>query len=79
MAARPKVAKGERPVPAEFEDALKKNRAAAEGFAGLSASCRREYIEWISEAKRAETREKRIATAIEWISRGKQQNWKYQG
>lgn len=67
------------PVPAEFEDSLKKNRVAAEAFAGLSGSCRREYVEWISEAKRAETREKRIATALEWISHGKQRHWNCQG
>jgi uncharacterized protein YdeI (YjbR/CyaY-like superfamily) len=34
--------------------------------------------EWITEAKRAETKEKRIAQAIEWIAEGKQRNWKYQ-
>jgi len=47
-------------------------------FEGFSASCKREYIEWIAEAKREETRDKRIAQAVEWIAEGKQRNWKYQ-
>jgi uncharacterized protein YdeI (YjbR/CyaY-like superfamily) len=65
-------------IPSELAAALKKNKAAAKVFAGFSASCRREYTDWITEAKRPETREKRIATAIEWIAEGKQRNWKYQ-
>ncbi len=67
--------------PAEMPDdlaaALKKNRKAAAVFDGFSTSARREYIEWIVEAKRAETRAKRLAQAIEWIAEGKQRNWKY--
>jgi uncharacterized protein YdeI (YjbR/CyaY-like superfamily) len=58
--------------------ALKKNKAAAKVFADFSASCKREYVDWITEAKRAETKEKRVAQAIEWIAEGKQRNWKYQ-
>jgi uncharacterized protein YdeI (YjbR/CyaY-like superfamily) len=65
-------------VPAELTAALKKNKAAAKVFAGFSPSCQREYADWITDAKRPETREKRIATAIEWIAEGKQRNWKYQ-
>jgi len=65
-------------VPRELAAALKKNKAAAKVFAGFSASCQREYADWITEAKRPETREKRIATAMEWIADGKQRNWKYQ-
>jgi uncharacterized protein YdeI (YjbR/CyaY-like superfamily) len=79
-AARRRV-KADQPAlvaPEEFTSALKKNAKAADHFAALSHSCRREYLEWICEAKRAETRDKRIATAIEWISEGKQRNWKYQ-
>ena len=44
----------------------------------LSPSCRREYVEWITEAKREETRAKRLKIAIEWIAKGKSRNWKYQ-
>jgi uncharacterized protein YdeI (YjbR/CyaY-like superfamily) len=65
-------------VPEELTAALKKNKAAAKVFAGFSPSCQREYADWITEAKRPETREKRIATAIEWIAEGKQRNSKYQ-
>jgi uncharacterized protein YdeI (YjbR/CyaY-like superfamily) len=65
-------------TPAELAAALKKNKAATKVWNGFSASAQREYAEWITEAKRAETKEKRIAQAIEWIAEGKQRNWKYQ-
>jgi uncharacterized protein YdeI (YjbR/CyaY-like superfamily) len=64
--------------PSEFTAALKKDKKAAVAFAAFSPSCKREYVEWIADAKRPETREKRIATAIGWIADGKQRNWKYQ-
>jgi bacteriocin resistance YdeI/OmpD-like protein len=47
-------------------------------FTGFSPSHKREYIEWISEAKTAETRQRRMATALEWLSEGKARHWKYQ-
>ncbi len=81
IAARRKVVKAPKPVletPAEFAAALKRNKKAAAIFAAFSPSCKREYIEWIADAKRAETQNKRIATAVEWIAEGKQRNWKYQ-
>jgi uncharacterized protein YdeI (YjbR/CyaY-like superfamily) len=81
IAARRKVAKAAKPlleIPAEFATAIKRNKKAAAVFAAFSPSCKREYIEWIADAKRAETRDKRIATALEWIAEGKQRNWKYQ-
>jgi uncharacterized protein YdeI (YjbR/CyaY-like superfamily) len=65
-------------IPAELTAALKKNKAAAKVFAAFSPSCQREYADWITEAKRPETKEKRITQAIEWIAEGKQRNWKYQ-
>lgn len=65
--------------PAEFLNALKKNKSAQKTYDGFSPSQRREYLEWITEAKREETRDKRIAQAVEWIAEGKQRNWKYQG
>jgi hypothetical protein len=37
----------------------------------------REYIEWVTEAKREETRNCRLTTAVEWIAAGKPRNWKY--
>jgi uncharacterized protein YdeI (YjbR/CyaY-like superfamily) len=81
IAARRKVVKAPKPVletPAEFATALKRNKKATAVFATFSPSCKREYLEWIAEAKRAETRDKRIATAAGWIAEGKQRNWKYQ-
>jgi uncharacterized protein YdeI (YjbR/CyaY-like superfamily) len=64
-------------VPAELTAALKTNAAAAANFAQLAPSHRREYIEWITEAKRPETRAKRLATTVEWVAKGKARNWKY--
>lgn len=64
-------------IPAELAAALKKNKLAAKAFEGFSPSCRREYAEWIAEAKRPETREKRLAQAIAWIAQGKPRNWRY--
>ncbi|HTH54165.1 MAG TPA: YdeI/OmpD-associated family protein [Edaphobacter sp.] len=76
---RPKKAAKPAPeIPVELATALKKNKAAAKVFKEFSPSCQREYVEWITEAKRAETKEKRIAQAVEWIAVGKQRNWKYQ-
>jgi uncharacterized protein YdeI (YjbR/CyaY-like superfamily) len=51
---------------------------ARSAFAAFSPSCKREYVEWIVGAKRPETRDQRIATAVEWIAEGKQRQWKYQ-
>jgi len=81
MAGRNKVAKAPKPAPKsspEFAAALKKNKKASVVFEAFSPSCKREYVEWIAEAKREETRDKRIAQAVEWIAEGKQRNWKYQ-
>lgn len=64
-------------VPDDLAAALKKNRKAATVFAAFSPSAKREYIEWLTEAKREETRSKRLEQAIEWIAEGKQRNWKY--
>jgi uncharacterized protein YdeI (YjbR/CyaY-like superfamily) len=81
MAARNKVVKAPKPAPKaspEFVVALKKNKKASAVFEAFSPSCKREYVEWIAEAKRDDTRDKRIAQAVEWIAEGKQRNWKYQ-
>lgn len=63
--------------PADLVAALKKNRQAQAAFDAFPPSHRREYIEWITEAKREETRQKRLAQAVEWLSEGKPRNWKY--
>lgn len=65
-------------VPAELAAALRKNRKAREVFEGFPPSHRREYIEWITDAKRDETRARRVAQAVEWIAEGKGRNWKYE-
>lgn len=62
----------------EFAAALKKNKAANATLDGFAPSFRREYLEWITEAKRDATREKRIVKAIEWLAEGKKRNWKYE-
>ncbi|HTV82578.1 MAG TPA: YdeI/OmpD-associated family protein [Acidobacteriaceae bacterium] len=81
IAARSRVVKPEKAqveVPPAFTAALSKNKKAAAAFAAFSPSCRREYVEWIVEAKREKTRAERIAMAVDWIAEGKQRNWKYQ-
>jgi uncharacterized protein YdeI (YjbR/CyaY-like superfamily) len=64
-------------VPAELASALNKNKNAHATFTGFSPSHKREYIEWITEAKSADTRARRVKTAIEWLTEGKARNWKY--
>ena len=77
--AKPKPAKQKlAAVPADLRAALKKNGRARKTFEGFSPSHRREYVEWIVEAKRKETRKRRIATAVEWMAEGKTQNWRYE-
>jgi uncharacterized protein YdeI (YjbR/CyaY-like superfamily) len=66
------------PMPDDFAAALKKSKAAKAAFEKFPPSHQREYIEWIVEAKRPETRTKRLAQAIEMIAEGKSRNWKYQ-
>ena len=65
-------------VPADLKNALSKNARARAAFEGFSPSHRREYVEWIEEAKREETRNRRLATAIEWMAKGKSRHWKHQ-
>jgi uncharacterized protein YdeI (YjbR/CyaY-like superfamily) len=64
-------------VPDYFTAALKKNPRARKTFESFSPSHRREYLEWITEAKREETRNQRLATSIKWLAEGKARNWKY--
>jgi uncharacterized protein YdeI (YjbR/CyaY-like superfamily) len=66
------------PMHPELRRALARSKAARATFDGLSPSQRRDYLEWIAEAKRDETRERRVATAVEWLSQGKTRNWKYE-
>jgi uncharacterized protein YdeI (YjbR/CyaY-like superfamily) len=64
-------------TPDYFMTALKKNKKALETFQNFNASHVREYVEWITDAKTEATRNKRIETALEWLSEGKSRNWKY--
>ena len=64
-------------TPDYFMTALKKNKKALETFQNFNASQVREYVEWITDAKTESTRDKRIETALEWLSEGKSRNWKY--
>ena len=66
------------PLPAALAAALKKNKKAKAAFDAFPPSHRREYNEWIGEAKTDETRSKRVVQAIQWIAEGKSRNWKYQ-
>ena len=65
------------PMPPALTAALAKAPKAKSFFATLPPSHQREYLEWVSEAKTDATRDKRIATTIEWLSEGKHRNWKY--
>lgn len=64
-------------VPQELLDAFKTNKKAGATFEAFSPSHKKEYLEWILEAKTEETRHKRIATTIEWLTDGKTRHWKY--
>ncbi len=70
--------KPEIPEPEHLTTLLAKDKKAKATWDGFSSSCRREYVEWITEAKTEPTREKRLAQTLEWLAEGKQRNWKYQ-
>lgn len=76
---RTRTAKPEAPIPDDLAAALKlkKHARARTTFERFPPSQRREYIEWITEAKREATREKRLATTLDWLAEGKPRNWKY--
>lgn len=78
MSSPKKAARPAPETPPELAAALKKNKTAQKVWNDFGPSCQREYVEWITEAKREETKQKRIAQAIEQIAEGKQRNWKYQ-
>lgn len=76
--AKAKATKGKPvDVPAELAAALTRNRKALAVWNTFAPSHQREYCEWVAEARREETKEKRVAQAVEWIAEGKQRNWKY--
>ena len=71
---RPPVA-----VPGDLAMALRHNPRAQATFDAFPPSHRREYVDWITGAKREDTRRKRLAQAIGWLAEGKPRNWKYMG
>lgn len=77
LPAKTKAAVKELAPPDYFLKELKKSKKAFSNFEAFSPGKKKEYIEWITEAKTDATLEKRMATAVEWISEGKSRNWKY--
>ena len=76
----PKPARKPKPAPktpAELRAAFTRNAKARTTWEKFSPGHRRAYVEWIAEAKRPETRARRIATTVEWLAAGKPHNWKY--
>jgi uncharacterized protein YdeI (YjbR/CyaY-like superfamily) len=65
-------------VPDYFVAALEGNKAARATFDAGSTSFKREYVDWIVEAKAEATRLRRMAQAVEWLAEGKGRNWKYE-
>ncbi len=65
-------------VPADLRAALAKNAKAREHFDAFSPSCREEYVKWIVEAKREETRAKRVAATVAQSAEGKKLYWRYE-
>ena len=64
-------------VPEDLAAAVKKNKKAQAAFERFSPSHRREYVEWITDAKTEATRTKRLLQTVEWLAEGKPRNWKY--
>lgn len=75
---KPTGEKKELVVPEILLEALATNEAAAETFNNFPYSKKKDYVEWITEAKTDATRDKRLATTIEWLAEGKPRHWKYQ-
>ena len=73
-----KADRGEPAVPAILSDALRKNIAAKKTFDNFSPSKRRDYVDWIVEAKTDTTRDRRLAIAVEQLAEGKSRQWKYE-
>ena len=64
-------------VPEDLTKALRKNRQALTTFEAFPPSHKREYVEWIVDARSEDTRKRRLEKAVEWIAEGKPRNWKY--
>jgi uncharacterized protein YdeI (YjbR/CyaY-like superfamily) len=75
---RDKTAKAPFTVPQDMRAAIDANAAARTTFDAFPPSAQRDYVEWITEAKRDETRTRRLAQAVEWLAEGKRRHWKYE-
>jgi uncharacterized protein YdeI (YjbR/CyaY-like superfamily) len=75
---RNKTVKAPFSVPQDLRAAIDAAPAAAATFDAFTPSCQREYVDWVTEAKRDETRAKRLALTVEWLAEGKRRNWKYE-
>ncbi len=64
-------------IPDYFTAALKKNKKALSTFEAVSYTHKKEYVEWLTEAKAEDTRQRRLSAAIGWLAEGKSRNWKY--
>jgi uncharacterized protein YdeI (YjbR/CyaY-like superfamily) len=78
IAKKKPVERKELVVPQDLSSALAKNKAAKTAFENFSYSHKKEYVQWIEEAKTEATRNKRLAATIELLSEGKSKNWKYE-
>ena len=65
-------------TPPDLLEALAANEAARATFDDFPPSARRDYLDWLADAKRPETRAKRLAQAVEWMAEGKRRHWKYE-
>ena len=77
MARAPRKAPKPVQVPPDLTKSLRTNAQARAVFEAFPPSHKREYVQWIVEAKTPETRQRRVAQAVEWIAEGKQRDWKY--
>jgi len=77
LPAPPKKDKGELVIPDYLTEGLKMNAAAQVTFNKFSLTNKREYVDWLNEAKSEETQSRRLETTLDWIAEGKVRNWKY--
>jgi uncharacterized protein YdeI (YjbR/CyaY-like superfamily) len=78
LPAKPKKAAAPIKIPANFLKALACNKTAKLVFEKFTNAQKKEYVQWITDAKTEATAQKRMAQALEWIALGKTRNWKYQ-
>ncbi len=64
-------------APKYMVDAINGDKAAKKFWGTMAPGYKREYVEWITEAKREATRDKRLVQTVEWLAEGKTRNWKY--